>query len=336
MITAALLVVGLVGWYASEALRVGHLLRGGSLPGLVCGVAAGAIIAFEMLLWPRKIFRSWRLIAAKHWLAAHLWLGLASLPLAYVHCGFHTGGLLPTLFLIIFTLTILSGILGWVLQHVIPKLILKSVPAETICSQIPRVSEQNRESAYSLLLTLIGPPSSGLELASPDTSDRVTLSQPAQANSNANGKEQLSLGNPAPEYRPSKTTTVVLETVRSSGPIKGRTVRTANLVIDPKHSPALWDLYFQIEPYLRLGRRSRSELSDPRRSSMIFSSVRSQCGPTCHEIIDSLEEYCEERRQFDVQVKLNAWLHGWLPFHIGMSVAVTILLIGHIVTALRY
>ncbi len=45
----------------------------------VCGIIAGGIIAFEMLLWPRKAFRAWRLIATRHWMAAHLWLGYRQL-----------------------------------------------------------------------------------------------------------------------------------------------------------------------------------------------------------------------------------------------------------------
>lgn len=327
-VAATLLAGGLIGWYLAEAGRAGHLLRGGSLPGLVCGIVAGIIIAFEMLLWPRKVLRAWRLIATKHWLAAHLWLGMASLPLAWVHCGFHTGGLLPTLFLWLFTLTIISGLVGWSLQHIIPKLILRNVPAETVCSQIPQVSQQNVENAYALLVSLVGPPPSEVRETGSHSAMGVapgaSLQQPAQT--------------PAQtlEYRSAKPATVVLGAVRTSGRIRGRTLRTASLAIEPKHSQQLWDVFEQIESYLRIGRRSGSELADPLRASAFFVAARSQCGSSCHEVIDSLEEYCEARRQFDLQSKLNAWLHGWLPIHIGMSIAVTILLIGHIITALRY
>ena len=322
-VAATLLTGGLIGWYFKESIQAAQWLRGGSVPGLVCGIAAGSIIAFEMLLWPRKFLRAWRLIDAKHWLAAHLWFGLASLPLAYVHCGFHTGGALPTLFLVLFTLTIISGVVGWCLQHIIPKLILRNVPSETICSQIPKVSQQNVENAYALIVSIVGPPPSDLNLANA-ASSKTSAPQPSAHNSSETF-----------EYRTVKTSTVVLGTTRT-GLIRGRTLQTKSLTIDPKHADQLWDIYRKIEAYLRLGRRSGSELSDQLRATAYFRSARSQCGSTCHEVIDALEMYCNERRQFDVQSKLNTWLHGWLPFHIGLSVAVTVLLVGHIITALRY
>ena len=45
---------------------------------------------------------------------------------------------------------------------------------------------------------------------------------------------------------------------------------------------------------------------------------------------------CDQRRQFDTQQTVHRWLHTWLPVHIGLSVAVTILLAAHIWTALKY
>ena len=42
-------------------------------------------------------------------MAAHIWLGVAALPLAIVHCGFHLGGWLPTTFMALLVLTTLSG-----------------------------------------------------------------------------------------------------------------------------------------------------------------------------------------------------------------------------------
>src|SRR5262249_18237218 len=47
-------------WYAQHAQLIGRLPGGASLPGLVFGVAAAAIMVFELLLWPRKLLRRWR------------------------------------------------------------------------------------------------------------------------------------------------------------------------------------------------------------------------------------------------------------------------------------
>ena len=54
-----------------------------SPPGFAYGVSGGAIILFEMLLWPRKsLWRGWRLGRTKLWMTAHIWLGLLDNSLA--------------------------------------------------------------------------------------------------------------------------------------------------------------------------------------------------------------------------------------------------------------
>ena len=65
-----------VAWYGFEWAGSGRLPGGSSRPGFVYGVVGGLIIVFELLLWPRKRVRSWRLGSAQSWLRAHVWLGL--------------------------------------------------------------------------------------------------------------------------------------------------------------------------------------------------------------------------------------------------------------------
>ena len=87
--TGALTVPGAVAILAATAAAVvGYIAYGfssgswsqpggGSPPGFAYGVAGGAIILFEMLLWPRKsLWRGWRLGRTKLWMTAHIWLGL--------------------------------------------------------------------------------------------------------------------------------------------------------------------------------------------------------------------------------------------------------------------
>lgn len=319
------LVVGLAVWYGILSSQAGHWLRGGSLPGLVCGVVAGSIILFEMLLWPRKIFRGWRLIPTKHWLAAHLWFGLAAWPIAVLHSGFHLGGMLPATFMILFTLTIVSGIYGWVMQNVIPKLLLKQVAAETIYSQIDVVSKRNVADAYSLLAGVFGPPPSDISQAI--TPDEKTL--PDEEAINETIKEEI-------EYLPKRKLAMVVGAVRDVGRVRGRTLRTATFPADPKNAKEIWNAYYQIEGFLLQGRRADASFSNPARASAFFSNLRRLCDPGCAEVINSLEDYCEQRRQFDLQKRLHHWLHTWLPIHIGLAVAVTVLLAVHAITALRY
>ncbi len=163
-VPAALLTAACIFLYVRECLEAGSLVGGGSFSGLVCGFAAGSVIVFEMLLWPRKAFRRLRLIPAKYWLAAHIWFGIASLPLAIVHTGFHFGGWLPTTFLTLFVLTIISGLYGLAVQNILPRWMLRNLPSETIYNQIDYVSEQTLADARQLLVTACGRKLTGDEL----------------------------------------------------------------------------------------------------------------------------------------------------------------------------
>ncbi|MDX1966941.1 MAG: hypothetical protein SFV23_07210, partial [Planctomycetaceae bacterium] len=68
---------------------------GGTSVGLVLGVIATLIILFEMLLWPRKRWysgtswsaRTWKIGRTQLWMQWHIWLGLISAPLAFMHSG---------------------------------------------------------------------------------------------------------------------------------------------------------------------------------------------------------------------------------------------------------
>lgn len=315
------LVIALTVWYCMLSSQAGHWLRGGSLPGLACGFISASIIAFEMLLWPRKVFRAWRLFAARQWLAAHLWFGLASWPIAVVHSGFHLGGALPATFMIVFTLTIVSGIYGWILQNIIPKLMLKQVTAETIYSQIDIVSQRNVSDAYALLTSVFGPPPKIFsQLGAVDAVDFLD-------------KETI---NEQIEFLPKRKTAVVVGAVRDVGRVRGRTLRTATFPADPKNATEIWNAYYELEKFLLHGGRRHQDFANPGRAASYFLSLKRSCDPTCAEIINSLEEYCDQRRQFDVQKRLHHWLHSWLPIHIGLSVAVSVLLVIHVITALRY
>ena len=56
-IPAALLMIACIAYYVTESRSAGRLVGGGSAAGLLCGIVAGSVIVFEMLLWPRKALR---------------------------------------------------------------------------------------------------------------------------------------------------------------------------------------------------------------------------------------------------------------------------------------
>jgi hypothetical protein len=52
--------------------------------------------------------------------------------------------------------------------------------------------------------------------------------------------------------------------------------------------------------------------------------------------LTELEQLCDQRRQIAVQERLHHLLHGWLLVHIPLSVALLVLGVTHVVTALYF
>jgi len=310
-LSAGILALGMAVWYVADSVEADQWLGGGSTVGLVCGIIVGLIIAFEMLLWPRKALRRFRLFPTKYWLAAHLWLGLASFPLAVLHCGFHLGGYLPATLMILFSLTIFSGVYGWAVQNILPRWMLRNLPAETIYNQIEHVSQQSAEDARRMLIASCGRRRTALEQIEVDIDEQDDFSV---------------------------TQTIVVGAIRQAGRGKttGRTLQTKHMSDAHDDRDRLWNAYDNLEAFLKQGATSASPINDRRESTIWFQRLRKECGPDSQDVIDALEQLCDQRRQFDTQGTVHRWLHGWLPIHIGLSIAVSILLIVHVWTALKY
>jgi len=138
--TVAILVVA-VAIYVPSALG-STPPSGGSLLGLVYGIAGFGAMAVVTLLALRKKFPIWRIGRTKVWMRAHLWLGALSLPLILLHAGFLFGHGLTSILMWLFVFVYLSGFFGAYLQHTMPRRILRDVPMETIYDQIGHVREQ--------------------------------------------------------------------------------------------------------------------------------------------------------------------------------------------------
>lgn len=248
------------GWYA--AARAGWVAwpAGSTRVGLTLGIAAAAIIAFEMLLWPRKLLRGYRLGRARTWMVWHVWLGLLSLPLAVVHTGFRFGGPLPAALLVLFLAVIASGVWGLAMQQVLTHKLLHDFPTETIESEVDAVMAHHAAEAERLV-------------------------------------EAAATGGPA----------------------------------DPLRA-----LYREeVEPYLRAGRASGSALRSAARAAGLFADLAARA-PAADSTVRRLEALCTARRQYDQQARILVWLHNWVLVHLPLSVALTVLLAAHAVTALKY
>ena len=317
----ALLTLGLVLclglWYLLASHQAGVWLQGGSLPALVTGIAAGLIVLFELFLGLRKRLRAWRLLPARYWLAAHLWLGLATLPLAILHSGFRFGGWLPSILLLLLGLTYVSGMFGWAMQHVIPSMMLRVVPAETITSQIEAVSSKNLADLRQMLTGAFGPSPQVISSSGDHRTAVLAMELEMWAPSHGHSDRALTIGAMRDSQRVSSVPSVSIEP-------------------DLSDAPRIWHAYSDLTPYVLRGKASGSRLVDQAASDRFFENLTQLCDISTRPIVDIMKSVCDQRRQFDMQRRLNVWLVAWIPLHVGLGSALGVLLIVHVITALRY
>ena len=296
-------------WYVIYGFGTGswNWPGGGSPPGFTYGLLGGAIILFEMLLWPRKsLWRGWRLGRTKWWMTAHIWLGLLTLPLLLLHGGFHFNLATSSLAAVLMWLlvgVIGSGIFGLVVQNLVPRLMLEQLPAETITSQIGRVLDQYREDAERMVRATCG----------------VTLTD---------GRGEAA--REAPGF-------VAVGIVRQVGRIQGKVVQAAfEAVFVPESEPLLAFYREQVEPYLCARDGTGHPLGSARGTAALFQALKGHLRAEAHPVVDRLVDLCDQRRQFDLQIRLHSWLFTWLGIHVALSVALLVLMIVHVFLALKY
>src|SRR3989442_109215 len=130
---------------------------GGSWPGLIYGGAGFALMVYAGLLGARRQVPTWRIGRATTWMKGHLWLGLLSYFLILFHGGFRWGGPLTFALMALFTVVILSGIYGLVLQQILPRMMQTQLPLETVYEQIDSIVAQLRSEADTLVAAVAGP-----------------------------------------------------------------------------------------------------------------------------------------------------------------------------------
>src|SRR5205823_15050095 len=106
-------------------------LRGGDFVGLWYGVAGSLLMVYAGLLaGHRKApVRRW-LGARQTWMRGHLWLGGLSGVFLLCHSGFSWGGTLTIALWMVLIGVLVTGVLGVVVQQVLPRLLTARVPCE--------------------------------------------------------------------------------------------------------------------------------------------------------------------------------------------------------------
>ena len=276
------------------------------------------------------LVRVWRIGRTQAWMRAHIWLGLLTVPLIAVHAWRGLGGLLSTVLVALFAVVIVSGIVGLVLQQVLPRMMLDRVSAETIYSQIDGVARQYCDEAEELVHAVCGT-SVGGEGNGTVASESATPS-PRPSAVKGEGEFGERAGTSA-----TTTTYVTIGAMRRIGAVRGRVWQTQTAISAVPDSGVLQTAFFStIRPYLLDGRRSGSPLANELQAGNFFAGLRNKLPTPAHIAVDHLEGVCDQRRQFDLQARLHAWLHGWLWIHLPFSVALVLLMFVHVFVAVKY
>lgn len=303
--------------YLAYAMRAPNGPRGGSMVGLVFGFAGTGVIIFECLLSLRKKYPASPLGRLHTWLKAHVWLGLLSFVLILFHAGFHWGQGLAWVLMWLFAVITASGILGVVLQAVIPRIMTDRVERETVYEQIPEVIRNLRFEADERVEYLTA--DLGLESEEKETAFRLSF--------RAGGKK------------------FVFDPKQALGPMEKSAERiakrkaSAQIEIDEVSTQAIKAHYTQeIRPFLEAkpSEYSRKLFANARLVKAYFDHLRTILPVAAHEVLQDVEEIAEERRQLAEQDRLHRLMHGWLLVHVPLSFAFLVLTLVHAVVALRY
>jgi hypothetical protein len=127
---------------------------GGTTEGLILGAAGFAMMLFALLLGARKRVRTMRIGRAYWWTQGHVWFGLLSFPVILLHGGFKPefwGGTLTQVIMWAFVVVWVSGIVGLILQQIMPTRLLNHVPMETVYEQVDHIIAQLRSEAAGIV-----------------------------------------------------------------------------------------------------------------------------------------------------------------------------------------
>ena len=157
-VATLLLAVAAVALYVFFSRRATDRLTGGTTVGLWYGTASALLMIYAGLLsYHRRRMKTNRLGNRKSWLRGHIWLGLLSGPLALMHSGFSWGGPLERALWAALISVLVTGVIGFVLQNVLPKLLTTRIPCEAPYEQIPHIVGVMRSRADVLMDKLCGP-----------------------------------------------------------------------------------------------------------------------------------------------------------------------------------
>ena len=291
-----------------------HRSIGGTPVGLIFGAVSFAIFIFGALLSLRKRVVLWPIGSVQRWLRAHIWLTLLTIPLVLLHSGFRLGAPMTTLLMALYSVVMVSGIYGLLLQHQMPLIMKERLPAETVYEQIPHIRSQLFLAAERMC--------NSFKSTAPQKRDAGAriADTPVTAAPVAGGARFGLSSSPSPAAPASPSFEAELPPS----------------VTDPESEAALVEfLEDQVMPYLN-ARRGRSGLGNSRYSDDTFRFVKLRVADAYTNRVEEIQAWCDQRRMLDLQTRLHHWLHGWLFVHVPFSFLLIILTGWHAFVTLFY
>jgi hypothetical protein len=234
---------------------------------------------------------------------AHIWLGVLCVWLVALHAGFSLGGPLTSVLWALLGLVTASALVGVVLQQLIPRLLLHSVPGETVAQQIDRQLGYVSERMKATVIEFAG----SIDSVAPGWSTQAGEQSRREMAADAAG---------APPASPLEH-------------------RVGNVNKPPFGGEPLRRFYHEyVTPYLL--RLPRSMLANQGRTESLFVALRTMTPPHIHPGIDEMRELVARHRLLSRQRSLMRVLFAWLLVHVPLSWALLVLAGIHAVNAMRY
>jgi hypothetical protein len=152
---------------------------GRTWPGMAFGLAGTLLMLIAGLFSARKKTLRLRWGSLSGWLRGHIWLGLLSVPLIFFHAAFRWGGLLEQVLMAVFLLVIASGIVGVVLQNILPRLMKTQLDVEAVPDQMAHLCVGLQREADACLVASCGAEAVERALAADSQSLLASTADPA-------------------------------------------------------------------------------------------------------------------------------------------------------------
>ncbi len=303
--------------YVLDAPR--HLTgpRGSTALGITLGSVALAIMLFCAALGLKRRVPHLRLGRAQTWLRGHIWLGMLVVVLVALHAAFRVGGPLTLALWALMLVVTVSGIVGLVLQQVVPTVLTRSVAGETVAQQIDREVTGLAALADDVVFVFDGGTDTELRA-------KMKVQPPPWAGAEGNGDPpQAVIQKKVLDLREKRIVNA-----------KGRDQLDRFNPFFVEGCEPLRQFHAQhVAAYLRGG---DSDLAVAATARLTFDELRRSVAPAVQPGVDALEALCDRRRQLLTQRRLQRVLMAWLLFHVPLSWAFVALTIVHAVVALRY